>query len=90
MVQHLKGFWLRHADGRDARCVSSIAILRRAGLDEVSDGASLLCDIGESGKGPLVLSILSVEQLQRRRPASNAVRRPPATALNRTRRWTAR
>lgn len=38
-----------------------MAILRRAGYEDVREGASLLCEIGEGPKGPLVLSVLNVD-----------------------------
>jgi len=38
-----------------------MAILRRAGYDDIREGASLVCEIGEGSKGPLVVSVLNVD-----------------------------
>jgi CspA family cold shock protein len=38
-----------------------MAILRRAGYDDIREGASLVCEIGEGPKGPLVISVLNVD-----------------------------
>jgi CspA family cold shock protein len=38
-----------------------MAVLRRAGYDDVREGASLTCEIGEGAKGPLVTNILNVD-----------------------------
>ena len=38
-----------------------MAILRRAGYDDIREGASLVCEIGDGPKGPLVLSVLNVD-----------------------------
>jgi CspA family cold shock protein len=38
-----------------------MAILRRAGYEEIGEGASVLCDIGDGAKGPLVLNVVEVD-----------------------------
>jgi CspA family cold shock protein len=38
-----------------------MAVLRRAGYDDVREGASITCEIGEGGKGPLVTNVLNVD-----------------------------
>lgn len=38
-----------------------MAILRRAGFDDISEGASLVCEIGEGAKGPLVVTVIDVD-----------------------------
>jgi CspA family cold shock protein len=38
-----------------------MAILRRAGYDDVREGASITCDVGAGAKGPLVTSVLSID-----------------------------
>src|ERR1700687_3510040 len=38
-----------------------MAILRRAGYDDVREGASITCEVGAGAKGPLVVSLLNVD-----------------------------
>jgi CspA family cold shock protein len=61
-----------------------MAILRRAGYDDVREGASLVCEIGEGPKGPLVLSVLNVDNstaiaIAERRGGYVPVDRPTST-----------
>jgi CspA family cold shock protein len=57
-----------------------MAILRRAGFDDVREGASLLCEIGNGAKGPLVVNVLNVDN-STAVPASE--RRSPMGAADR-------
>ena len=41
-----------------------MAVLRRAGFDNVHEGAALICEIGPGAKGPLVLNVLNVDESQ--------------------------
>src|SRR5579862_59287 len=38
-----------------------MAILRRAGYDDVREGASITCEVGSGAKGPLVVSVLNID-----------------------------
>lgn len=38
-----------------------MAILRRAGYDDVREGASITCEVGAGAKGPLVVNVLNVD-----------------------------
>jgi CspA family cold shock protein len=38
-----------------------MAVLRRAGYDDVQEGASVSCEVGVGAKGPLVTSILNID-----------------------------
>src|SRR6185312_9812308 len=38
-----------------------MAILRRAGFDDVREGASITCEIGAGAKGPLVLNVINID-----------------------------
>jgi CspA family cold shock protein len=38
-----------------------MAVLRRAGYEDVREGASVTCEVGAGAKGPLVLSVLNVD-----------------------------
>ena len=53
-----------------------MAILRRAGYEDVREGASITCEIGAGAKGPLVVNVLNVDTAPRRSPRPAAVRRP--------------
>ena len=66
-----KGFgFVTMADGTQDAFLP-MAILRRAGYDDVSEGSSISCEIGSGVKGPLVVNVISID-------ASTAVTpRPP-------------
>src|SRR5215813_12653954 len=38
-----------------------MAILRRAGYDDVAEGASITCEVGAGAKGPLVTNVLNID-----------------------------
>jgi CspA family cold shock protein len=38
-----------------------MAVLRRAGYEDVREGATITCEVGAGAKGPLVLSVLNVD-----------------------------
>ncbi len=38
-----------------------MAVLRRAGYEDVPEGASITCEIGAGAKGPLVTSVLNID-----------------------------
>ena len=59
-----------------------MAILRRAGYDDVSEGSSISCEIGSGTKGPLVVNVLSIDASTAVAPRPNGSdggfdRRPP-------------
>lgn len=39
-----------------------IAILRRAGYEDVREGSSITCEIGSGAKGPLVVNVLNIDE----------------------------
>src|SRR4051795_6416207 len=56
-----KGFgFVTMADGTQDAFLP-MAILRRAGFDDVSEGASITCEVGDGAKGPFVVSIVSID-----------------------------
>jgi CspA family cold shock protein len=56
-----KGFgFVTMADG-SADAFLPMAILRRAGFDDVREGASITCEVGAGAKGPLVTNVLSID-----------------------------
>lgn len=52
-----------------------MAILRRAGYDDVREGASISCEIGAGAKGPLVINVLNIDNSTATAPAAD--RRQP-------------
>src|SRR6516162_11116364 len=38
-----------------------MAVLRRAGFEEVREGATIVCEVGLGAKGPLVTAVLNVD-----------------------------
>ena len=56
-----KGFgFVTLADGTQDAFLP-MAILRRAGYDDVREGSSITCEIGAGAKGPLVVTVLSID-----------------------------
>src|SRR6202040_211974 len=56
-----KGFgFVTMADGSPDAFLP-MAILRRAGYEDVREGASITCDVGAGAKGPLVTAVLSID-----------------------------
>jgi CspA family cold shock protein len=56
-----KGFgFVTMADG-SADAFLPMAILRRAGYEDVREGASITCEVGAGAKGPLVTSVLNID-----------------------------
>jgi CspA family cold shock protein len=50
-----------------------MATLRRAGFGDAREGASIVCEIGDGAKGPLVVSVLGIDNST----ASAVASRPP-------------
>src|ERR1700722_3610130 len=75
-----KGFgFVTMADGSPDAFLP-MAILRRAGYDDVREGASITCDVGAGAKGPLVTSVLSIDLSTAVAPSFGADRRGGAGA----------
>lgn len=69
-----------------------MAILRRAGYDDIREGASITCDVGAGAKGPLVVNVLNVDNSTAAAPSSGgAAGRPmgnrPAQSLEGAVKW---
>src|SRR3954471_14705968 len=63
-----KGFgFVTLADGTQDAFLP-MAILRRAGYDDVREGSSITCEVGDGAKGPLVMSVLSIDASTAARP----------------------
>jgi CspA family cold shock protein len=57
-----------------------MAILRRAGYEDVREGASITCEIGNGAKGPLVITVITIDNSTAVAPTE---RRPPMAAAAR-------
>ena len=75
-----------------------MAVLRRAGYEDVREGATVTCEVGAGAKGPLVLSVLNVDMSTavagssgggRARGGDGGMPRPtgPATTLEGAVKW---
>jgi CspA family cold shock protein len=81
-----KGFgFVTMADG-SADAFLPMAILRRAGFDDVREGASITCEVGTGAKGPLVTNVLGIDNST---AVASPDRRPgrPATSLEGAVKW---
>lgn len=55
-----------------------MAILRRAGYEDVREGASISCEVGTGAKGPLVVNVLNVDNSTAAPASIGGGSRPPA------------
>jgi CspA family cold shock protein len=81
-----KGFgFVTPADGTQDAFLP-MAILRRAGFDDVREGASITCEIGSGAKGPLVVTVMSIDNstavtpVERRERTMDRASGPPRIA----------
>jgi len=56
-----KGFGFVTLDDGTPDAFLPMATLRRAGFDDVREGASITCEVGAGAKGPLVTSVLNID-----------------------------
>ena len=74
-----KGFgFVTLADGTQDAFLP-MAILRRAGYDDAVEGASITCEIGAGAKGPLVTSVLNLDNSTAVAQGGNRPPRPSTT-----------
>jgi cold shock protein len=67
-----------------------MAILRRAGYDDVREGSTISCEIAAGAKGPLVTNVLNIDSSTAVMPAADGFdRRPvrPSTSLEGAVKW---
>jgi CspA family cold shock protein len=83
-----KGFgFLTMADG-SADAFLPMAILRRAGYEDVREGASITCEVGAGAKGPLVTNVLNIDLSTAVEPGMAAERRArPSSTLEGAVKW---
>jgi CspA family cold shock protein len=56
-----------------------MAILRRAGYDDVREGASITCEVGAGAKGPVVLNVLNIDNSTAAEGGERRAARPAST-----------
>jgi CspA family cold shock protein len=85
-----KGFgFVTMADGSPDAFLP-MAILRRAGYEDVREGASITCEVGAGAKGPLVITVLNIDSTTAVEPGfGGADRRAagPSTTLEGAVKW---
>jgi len=85
-----KGFgFVTMADGSPDAFLP-MAILRRAGYDDVREGASITCEVGAGVKGPLVTTVLNIDFSTAVEPGFGGADRRgtrPATTLEGAVKW---
>jgi CspA family cold shock protein len=66
-----------------------MAILRRAGYEDVREGASITCEVGAGAKGPLVTTVLSIDPSTAVAPGYGAERRGarPSSSMEGAVKW---
>lgn len=57
-----KGFGFVTPDDGSQDAFLPMAVLRRAGFEEIREGTSVTCEVGDGAKGPLVLNVLNIDQ----------------------------
>jgi len=88
-----KGFgFVTPADGTQDAFLP-MAILRRAGYEDIREGATLICEVGAGAKGPLVTNVIDVDittalpQAERRPPPDRDGPRTPNGSLDGAVKW---
>ncbi len=66
-----------------------MAVLRRAGYEDVREGSSISCEVSEGARGPLVTTIYTIDESTATAPGTGLDRRPPraATTLEGAVKW---
>ena len=83
-----KGFGFVMLDDGTADAFLPMAVLRRAGIEQVREGASITCEIGDGAKGPLVTTVLHLDMSTAAAPSPFDDRRPrPASTLEGAVKW---
>ena len=85
-----KGFgFVTMADGSQDAFLP-MAILRRAGYEDVREGASITCEVSAGAKGPLVTNVLNIDNSTAVAPGTSMDRRTPerpATVMEGAVKW---
>src|SRR6476619_5357229 len=82
-----KGFgFVTMADGSQDAFLP-MAILRRAGYEDVREGASISCEVSAGAKGPLVTNVLNIDNSTAVAPGAEHRPTRPATAMEGAVKW---
>ena len=82
-----KGFgFVTMADGSQDAFLP-MAILRRAGYEDVREGASISCEVSAGAKGPLVTNVLNIDNSTAVAPGAEHRPARPATAMEGAVKW---
>src|SRR5256885_15970323 len=82
-----KGFgFVTMADGSQDAFLP-MAILRRAGYEDVREGASITCEVSAGAKGPLVTNVLNIDNSTAVAPGAEHRPTRPATAMEGAVKW---
>ena len=82
-----KGFgFVTMADGSQDAFLP-MAILRRAGFEDVREGASITCEVSAGAKGPLVTNVLNIDSSTAVAPGAEHRPTRPATAMEGAVKW---
>ena len=82
-----KGFgFVTMADGSPDAFLP-MAILRRAGREDVREGASITCEVGAGAKGPLVTSVLNIDLSTAAEPGGERRAAQPSNTLEGAVKW---
>ena len=82
-----KGFgFVTMADGSQDAFLP-MAILRRAGYEDVREGSLITCEIGTGAKGPLVTNVLNIDNSTAVAPGAEHRPARPATAMEGAVKW---
>lgn len=84
-----KGFGFVAMSDGTADAFLPMAILRRAGYEDVREGASITCEVGAGAKGPLVVNVLNIDNSTAAPAAGGAGTRPrgPAQSMQGAVKW---
>jgi len=78
-----KGFGFVSVSDGSPDAFLPMSVLRRAGYEEVPEGAAMTCEVSAGAKGPLVTSVLNVDRTtaaMSSRTGSGFDRRPPGSS----------
>ena len=82
-----KGFgFVTMADGSQDAFLP-MAILRRAGFEDVREGASITCEVSAGAKGPFVTNVLNIDSSTAVAPGAEHRPTRPATAMEGAVKW---
>ena len=86
-----KGFGFVTLDDGSQDAFLPMATLRRAGFEDVREGASITCEVGAGAKGPLVTTVLNIDNSTAVAPGAGGYSRErlqrPSTSLEGAVKW---